>query len=489
MENRKISIIAMAVFMCTILLAQNNIQKAWAITSWNTAFATDPTAVVYSTFFSRYVVIHTGGIIDTVNPVTHVTNTVTLPTSSRVYQASIGCPDGLAYCVVVQDGTTSNDRILTINPITGAILTNTTSGISGFSTVQNGATVMQNGYYIGICTSGSGRVARSVTGVQFGVCGGSTMGAQNILASAIGSTTTAFINDGASGIQVWDNTALTLTCSVAVSVGASGGAITYYNSNYYVVISTTTINKYSQSCGAGTGISGTSLTTQMHGLRYNTARDEFYVVSTTTLAVMNLSSTNISTLLYTVDMGSSAITRVSVDVNTAGEQIARISGTGSGFLYGVNLNDNNNGAGESGGGADEFCLLPENVNILRCRLETIGGGQLGSFSDLVGETFGNSTNNIFVQLGLVQAGSDIKTNGVGYMFVVVALGIMIVMFYLGSGDLREIPTFVWFIGTLSILGGMTAFGFVDITFFLIGVIAIVALASAKIVSTLDLGRF
>ena len=119
--------------------------------------------------------------------------------------------------------------------------------------------------------------------------------------------------------------------------------------------------------------------------------------------------------------------------------------------------------------------------------------------DLPGGVFGglNPTRNVtssaqFLaeQLGLVEDGSDIRFNGVGYMVVAVGLGILIAMFFLASGgDLNRIPTFVWFIGTLAMVGTLTGFGFVDVTFFIIGILVIIALASAKILSTLELGGF
>lgn len=135
------------------------------------------------------------------------------------------------------------------------------------------------------------------------------------------------------------------------------------------------------------------------------------------------------------------------------------------------------------------CTLEENAQKLICRLEA-QGGQLPTFSDLVGQTFGNSTNNIFVQLGLVPAGSNIQTNGVGYGLTLVGLGIMISMFALASGmELNRIPTFVWFLGTLAVIGLSTGFGFVEPLWLIISILVIIALASAKILSTLEIGGF
>lgn len=134
---------------------------------------------------------------------------------------------------------------------------------------------------------------------------------------------------------------------------------------------------------------------------------------------------------------------------------------------------------------DVNCNLAKNFYILMC-VNARGPQPLASAS----ETVGNSTNFIFSQVGLVPAGSNIKTNGVGYAMVAVTEGILISMFFLATkGDIKQIPNFVWVIGTLAVLGACTAFGFVDVTFFLIGILVIIALASAKILSTLELGGF
>lgn len=134
---------------------------------------------------------------------------------------------------------------------------------------------------------------------------------------------------------------------------------------------------------------------------------------------------------------------------------------------------------------EEFCSLPENANILICRLEE--SPPLTGASELLNQ----SSTNIVCMIGLLSCtqdsdgnftpdNPDIKTNGVGYLITIIAFGILISIFWLASGGrLGDIPTFVWFIATLAILGLMVGFDFLDVTFLLIGVIAIVALAVAK----------
>ena len=131
---------------------------------------------------------------------------------------------------------------------------------------------------------------------------------------------------------------------------------------------------------------------------------------------------------------------------------------------------------------DQFCELPENFNILSCVLARGNTTPLVGASELIGE----SSNTIVCQLGLIECtdfvpnNPDTKTNGVGYLILFVALGIMIGIFWVASrGDLGSIPTFLWFIATLSIVGVITAFDLIDPTVLIIAIIAIIALATAR----------
>lgn len=131
---------------------------------------------------------------------------------------------------------------------------------------------------------------------------------------------------------------------------------------------------------------------------------------------------------------------------------------------------------------EEFCEQPENFFLLRCVLAR------GDTTPLVGasQTVEESTNTIICQLNLIACTNfvpdnpDSKTNGIGYIILVVALGILIGIFWVASrGDLGSIPTFLWFIATLAVIGVITAFDFIDATVLIIAIIAVIALATAK----------
>lgn len=180
---------------------------------------------------------------------------------------------------------------------------------------------------------------------------------------------------------------------------------------------------------------------------------------------------------FTVTPASNTVRMIAYNGGTDTLSCMAYTGNEVRFMLGIT------GTSEGGDIPSECASNPE---TLRCRLAELEGNALGSAS----ESTATSLNNMFVQIGLVEEGSDITTNGVGYMIVVVLMGIMVAMFALASNmELNRIPTFVWFLGALAILGASAGFGVVDATFFIIGILVIIALASAKILSTLELGGF
>lgn len=136
---------------------------------------------------------------------------------------------------------------------------------------------------------------------------------------------------------------------------------------------------------------------------------------------------------------------------------------------------------------EEFCAQPENANILICRLDNNSGALTGASNML-----NQSGTNIICQIGLLHCTQEedgnftpddpnIQTNGVGYLLVIILMGVFVGLLWVASrGQIQEIPTFIWFIGTLAILGASTAFGWIDPTFLILGAITIIALAVAKV---------
>lgn len=130
------------------------------------------------------------------------------------------------------------------------------------------------------------------------------------------------------------------------------------------------------------------------------------------------------------------------------------------------------------------CDLPQNKGILTC--DTTTGALTGA-----SELFNQSATNLICQVALIPCtdfvpdNPDIKTNGVGYLLTAVAIAIFVSLLWIASrGSLTEIPTFVWFIGIIAVLGAITAIEWIDPTFLIIGIIVVSALATAKAKSVL-----
>jgi hypothetical protein len=322
-------------------------------------------------------------------------------------------------------------------------------------------------------------------GTRTGQCGGTTFNApQDIVLGSSGKVVMTF-NSATNNFAIW-NIGGSRTCQGTIATyTAPYGSIIHANNVYYVASPTAgKADIVSAGCADTGDISATNtgLTTAITDINVNTVRNEMYIASTSSIAVMQADAP--TTRLYlltraTVDTGASTarLLAVSTDHNSIG--ITQEASTNFRIFQ---LGDEEIEEGGEPTPTEEFCNDLANAEILICRLQEIEGGALGSAS----QSFGNSTNDIFVQIGLVEEGSDIQTNGVGYMLVALGLALMIVMFYLGSGgELGKIPTFVWVLGALMVVGGLTGFGFVDSTFFIIAILVIIALASTKILSALE----
>lgn len=154
-------------------------------------------------------------------------------------------------------------------------------------------------------------------------------------------------------------------------------------------------------------------------------------------------------------------------------------------IFGLPDDGSDSGGSEIVSGVN--CALPENQNTLLCALAEQEQDGITGASVLVNQ----SSTNIICQVGLLGCtqdadgnftpdNPDIKTNGIGYLLTAIAMGIFVGLMWVASrGNMTEIPTFVWFIGTLGIVGGITAIQWIDPTFLVITVIAIVAMAVAK----------
>lgn len=139
------------------------------------------------------------------------------------------------------------------------------------------------------------------------------------------------------------------------------------------------------------------------------------------------------------------------------------------------------------GGVD--CSLPANIQTVLCRTGGSDKGNIGGAGDyVVGDgAEGTGVTGILCSLGFVDCAvnPDLKTNGLGYLMFIGGIALMMGLFlFISKGNLIAIPVFIWIIGILALAGAMALFNIIDPVIFIITIVAVVALAVPKIVSTI-----
>ena len=131
------------------------------------------------------------------------------------------------------------------------------------------------------------------------------------------------------------------------------------------------------------------------------------------------------------------------------------------------------------------CTLPENANILICRLG--GDGTLGSAGAFVigNTTQGTGILGIGCSIGLVDCTDDSnpQTNGLGLLIFIASIFVIVGMFYksLGASATFQMPVFIWVVIIIALSAFFTITGLIDPVFLILSVIALVALASPKVI--------
>lgn len=127
---------------------------------------------------------------------------------------------------------------------------------------------------------------------------------------------------------------------------------------------------------------------------------------------------------------------------------------------------------------DVNCDLPANVNLAMC----VSGYQLNPVKGN-SQLISTGVNNILVSAGLINgSNTNIKTNGTGYILLIVAILITTALMLYATKMVLQVPLFVWMFLYLIIVALGVILQWVDITFFILGVIVMIALASGKIKS-------
>lgn len=131
------------------------------------------------------------------------------------------------------------------------------------------------------------------------------------------------------------------------------------------------------------------------------------------------------------------------------------------------------------------CDLPENANILICRLG--GDGTLGSAGAFViGDVSeGTGVLGIACSIGIVDCVSDPnpQTNGLGLLIFIASIFVIVGMFFrsIGGSATFQMPIFIWIMIIISLSAFFTITGLIDPIFLILSVIALIALGAPKVV--------
>lgn len=128
------------------------------------------------------------------------------------------------------------------------------------------------------------------------------------------------------------------------------------------------------------------------------------------------------------------------------------------------------------GGID--CDLPENANILICRLG--GDDNFGGIGNSTGSGLLNiACNVIFVDC----TDTNPRTNGLGLLAFIASLFVIVGMFWYAIGkEAFHMPLFIWIVIVVALSAFFTITGWIDPIFLVLTIVAIIAMAVPKVVS-------
>ena len=135
------------------------------------------------------------------------------------------------------------------------------------------------------------------------------------------------------------------------------------------------------------------------------------------------------------------------------------------------------------------CNLPENANILICRLG--GDGTLGSAGAFVigNVSAGTGFLGIGCSIGLVDCteDQDPRSNGLGLLIFIASIFVIVGIFYrsLGAGATFQLPVFIWVIIIVALSAFFTITNIIDPIFLILSVIAVIALAVPKVIGMIQ----
>lgn len=496
MKTKIIGLALSGITLCVVLLLADNIESAYAITLIsNEPFErTFAMSAVYSTYISSRDYLVSGANVAGVITLQFTTGSsltavqeVTIPsitTHLAVRQESIKCDSSFCY-VMGQAGT--NPAIAKVNLDTFAVTTYSNSTWIGcqpgnyeLSATTVWFTMEDTGGcpFTGVYTANKGFTATGnwftpiVAQATFGVNGGSTCLIGNNFMKTISDILYKF-NIGTHVLTSVD------TGASAVIAMSCDSSFAYVSSNLGNYVKRVLISSMTLQSDTGTVTAPTQI--MVRG-------DSVYVArgSATTVTAFNKSNLTNSFVFLTLAnndlsfyLGNS--TRFNILSPFANNNLFYA-------VSGVLAPELEPSPTPSTGGID--CTLPENENILVCRLG--GTGAFGSAGDFIigvaptNTTEGTGLTGIGCAIGLVDcvADPDIKTNGLGLLIFIASIFIVVGMFVTtqGLGNTIKLPLYMWAMIIIALSAFFTLTNVIDPVFLIISIIGLIALGAPRIVN-------
>jgi len=524
METKRISIIALAVFMLSVLILNDNIEYAYAISHIDVTLAGNQN---YSDLVDRNTAtgdpcrLFTLTTIQKINVVNCDNHTVitsngtlgTTGTSCTNNGVQAGCNLGTGtfsglecnrlVCFISFSNATSNIIVRYTHPLGFSSITGWHSqgggsviepdAIESFVADPLGSSITV--WYALQCSGAdTDRVIRQLDGASMILLGqvdgattcatasgtGGNLGAVNVndikfVSKGVNPSVTNHIavttNGATNNFRLFNIGVNSFTCQFS---GVTSNQLAYHNTltEFYLIANAVSGDvvriENDASCTNNGTITDVTLGTTGFSLRrgdVNEARGEIYV-SDSTSKVVTLNNTY--SKVWTYELIGDIVGLFAIETNST--EVAGVSSINKARFVIIEA-----GALPPTGDPllDEFCAIEGNQDLLACfEPEALVGA-----SELVSD----SIFDLLVSAGLI-TGTDTncKTNGVGYGITAVALGIFVGLLWVASrGQLLDVPTFIWVLGAISIVAMITAFNCLEPQYLIITIIVIIALATAK----------
>lgn len=318
--QKRIILIACAIFSISILLTHNNIEKAYGLVSYTLTYDDNCNSDAIEFVASSYILLCTNGEIGVINAVTHATLEANLiaPKTNFIYN-NFQCTS-ITACKVVEISTgidNDNEYIISFNPTNGVVSSNVTIDMSGDlkNMAQNFADV-NGGWFPVICDDNDYILINDAL-TRTGDCAGNNFGNLALINSvtvnpedttkiAVASSlaTNSFRIWVAGGAQV---------CQL--NFASSGNVARNTDLDEWIVKLGNVLWRVTDAC-VGTATITHSLAGSVRHVEINNSRNELYVVDNANVQVLNSTTTSYAKLyrLDTID-DSNAVSRGAVGIN------------------------------------------------------------------------------------------------------------------------------------------------------------------------------